>query len=49
MDYINYNFIILGNKYPNMAMETMITRTIKLIMSISRDELISNEVVMLKI
>jgi len=48
LDYINYNSIILGHKHPNMAMETMITWTIKLIMSINREELISNEVIMQK-
>ena len=48
LEYINYNSVILGHKHPNMAMETMITWTIKLIMSINREELISNEVIMQK-
>ena len=46
--YISYNSIILGSHQPNMAMETIITWVIKLIMSINREELISNEVIVHK-
>ena len=44
-EYLSYNTIILGNPEPNMAMETMITWTLKLIMAINREELINNEVI----
>jgi len=47
-EYINYSSVIIGNPQPNMAMETMITWTCKLLMSIKRDEYISNEVLLAK-
>jgi len=42
-DYVSYEAIILGNKDPNMAMETMIVWTMKMILSINREQRISNQ------
>jgi len=47
-EYINYSSVIIGNPQPNMAMETMITWTCKLIMSINREDNISNELLLAK-
>jgi len=44
-DYITYNTIILGRKNPNMAMETMILWTARLLMSINREDIVSNEAI----
>ncbi len=42
-EYVSYEAIILGNKDPNMAMETMIVWTMKMILSINREQRISNQ------
>jgi hypothetical protein len=44
-NYITYNAIILGRNNPNMAMETMILWAVRSIMSIDRENMISNEVI----
>ena len=44
-DYVNYESVILGNPSPNMAMETIIVWTLKIITSINRVEIISNELI----
>ncbi len=43
-EYVNYETIILGNKDPNMAMETIITWILKLLLAKNRDHISQSQI-----